>query len=230
MLTLYIGNKNYSSWSLRPWLLMRVLGIPFEERLLRFGDLAAWQAASTHLPSGRVPMLVDGERRVWDSLAIVEYLAETHPGVWPGDGAARAWARSAAAEMHSGFSVLRQACSMNVGVRVKLHEQSPKLQHDLARIDALWRDGLDRFGGPFLAGERFTAVDAFFAPVCFRVATYDLALSPAATAWQRQMLALPQMRQWEAAALAEDFRDEAHEAELAGAGDVVADRRARNRG
>jgi glutathione S-transferase len=179
MYTLWIANKNYSSWSLRPWVLMRALGIPFDEKIVFFGTGADF---GTFSPTGKVPVLVDGATTVWDSLAIAEYLAERHPGVWPSDPVARAWARCAAAEMHAGFGALRTACSMNVGTRVRLHTIGPDLAHDVARISALWSHGLARFGGPFLAGAAFTAVDAFFCPVAFRVQTYGLVLPEAAAA------------------------------------------------
>jgi glutathione S-transferase len=125
MYTLYIGNKNYSSWSLRPWVLMRVLDIPFEEKLVTFvpeGYGASWETFRRFSPNGLVPCLHDGDTAIWESLAIAEYLAERHPGVWPGDPQARAWARCAAAEMHGGFGALRNVCSMNCGIRVRLHE------------------------------------------------------------------------------------------------------------
>jgi glutathione S-transferase len=224
MYTLHIGNKNYSSWSLRPWVLMSVLGIPFEERLHVFGP--GFKAKSTiGSPSGKVPCLNDGPRIVWDSLAIAEYLAERHPGVWPEDADARAWARCATAEMHSAFGALRSGCSMNCGVRVKLHKHSPELAQDIARLDELWRDGLDRFGGPFLAGKQFTAVDAFFCPVAFRVQTYGLELSPAASAYAKRLLALPAMQQWYSEGLAEPYRDPPHEDEIRGVGTLTQDLR-----
>lgn len=227
MLTLYIGNKNYSSWSLRPWLVLRALGLPFEERLLRFDDEEAWAAFRAWSPAGKVPVLVDDGRVVWDSLAIVEFLAERHPGVWPADATARAWARCAAAEMHAGFGTLRQRCGMNLGIRVRLNEVPPALQRDVARVDALFVDGLGRFGGPWLAGAAFSAVDAFFGPVAFRVQTYGLALSPAAQAYVGRLLAHPAMQEWAAAGLAEPFRDADHEAECQAAGTWTADLRAR---
>ena len=161
MYDLYIANKNYSSWSLRPWILMRELDIPFNEHLLPFGHALSWDAYRKISPNGKVPCLVDDGTTVWDSLAIVEYLAERHPGVWPADPAARAWARSAAAGgCTSGFSDLRNQCSMSCGVLVRLAHCSPGLVQDVARVSALWGDGLQRFGGPFLAGRAFTAVDA----------------------------------------------------------------------
>jgi glutathione S-transferase len=225
MYTLHITNKNYSSWSLRPWLLMRACGIEFGEVLHRFtpGSPSDFRGIS---PSGRVPWLEDGDTVVWDSLAIAEYLAERHPGVWPTDAVARAWARSAAAEMHSGFATLRNLHGMNVGVRVAVAQRAPALLADIARIERLWNEGLARFGGPFLAGAAFSAVDAFFAPVVYRFRTYDVAPQGAAAGYLGMMLAHPAMREWETAALAEDFRDPPHEAELAQIGRVTADLRA----
>ncbi|MDI6746268.1 MAG: glutathione S-transferase family protein [Rhodocyclaceae bacterium] len=226
MLNLFIANKNYSSWSLRPWVLMRQLKIPFEEKLVPFGGKAAPDMFRSFSPSGRVPCLIDGTTVVWDSLAITEYLAEQTPQVWPADVLARAWARCAAAEMHSGFNALRECCTMNCGVRVRLNEHSAGLQHDIARIDELWSEGLARFGGPFLAGSSFTAVDAFFAPVAFRVQTYGLPLSPAAVQYVERLLALEPMQEWYAAALDETWREEDHETEVRQAGTVLEDRRA----
>jgi len=224
---LHIANKNYSSWSLRPWITLRELGIPFEERLTVFAPGSNWARFRDFSPNGKVPCLVDGPTVVWDSLAIVEYLAERHAGVWPADPVARAWARSAAAEMHSGFGTLRNECSMCVGVRIALHRVSEALGRDVARIDALWSEGLARFGGPFLAGAAFTAVDAFFVPVAFRVRTYGLALGAPAAAYARRLLELPSTREWEAAALRETWRDEAHESEVLAAGTLLEDHRAR---
>ena len=222
MPTLYIANKNYSSWSLRPWLLLRELGIAFEEKLVPFhaGGFTGFS------PSGKVPCLVDGAITVWDSLAISEYLAEAHPEVWPADRPARAFARCAAAEMHSGFMALRTQCGMNCGIRVQLHRVDEALQRDLARLQALWNDGLARFGGPFLAGAKFTAADAFFAPVALRIQTYAPPLDDAANAYARRLLALPSMRAWYADALKETWRHAAHEAELAQWGTISADLRA----
>jgi glutathione S-transferase len=227
MYHLYIANKNYSSWSLRPWVLMRELGVPFEEHLLRFGDLPSWDSFRSICPTGKVPCLQDDETVVWESLAIAEYLAERHSAVWPADSAARAFARSAAAEMHAGFVELRNRCSMSCGVRIRLHETPDVLKRDIARIEALWGDGLSRFGGPFLAGASFTAVDAFFAPVAFRAQSYGLHLGADAAAYVQRLLKLKSMRQWYADALAEPFRDESHESELSDAGRLVEDLRAR---
>jgi len=226
MYRLYIANKNYSSWSLRPWVLLRELEIAFEEHLLPFGDETRWGPFRTLSPAAKVPCLVAGTEVVWESLAIVEYLAERHAGVWPTDAVARAWARSAAAEMHAGFAELRAVCSMNCGVRVRLHAIGPSLLQDTSRLDALWTEGLSRFGGPFLAGPMFSAVDAFYAPVAFRVQTYGLTLTPKAAAYAERLLALPSMQDWNAAALLEPFRDEPHELDLRRAGVVTVDLRA----
>src|SRR5271168_1187723 len=144
MYDLYIANKNYSSWSLRPWVLMRELDIGFHEHLMPFGDESAWTAFRRMSPSGKVPCLVDGDIVVWDSLAIAEYLAESQASVWPAEAGARAWARSAAAEMHSSFSELRNRCSMSCGQRVRLNEHPAALERDVARLGALWNEGLRR--------------------------------------------------------------------------------------
>ena len=227
MYELYIGNKNYSSWSLRPWVLLRELQIPFAEHLIPFGDVPRWDAYRKIAPNGKVPCLIDGDTVVWDSLAITEYLAERFPGVWPMDRSARAWGRCAAAEMHSGFSELRSRCSMTCGVRIRLKEFPAALGHDMARLGALWSDGLRRFGGPFLAGESFSAVDAFFAPVAFRVRSYGLTLRPDAAEYCARLLNLNAMREWYGAALEETFRDQPHEDEILQLGTVVEDLRKR---
>lgn len=226
MLILYIGNKNYSSWSLRPWVLMHALDIPFEERVEPFLPGSNWDAFRRFSPSGKVPALVTPLGTVWDSLAIVEFLAEQYKSVWPADQAARMWARSATAEMHSGFFTLREVCSMSCGVRIRLHDTTPALLKDLARVDELWCEGLEKFGGPFLAGDRFTAVDAFYAPVVFRVQTYGLPLSECALQYQRRMLAHPSMQQWYRDGLAETWRDVPHDVDCTRYGDVVEDFRA----
>ena len=229
MYELHIANKNYSSWSLRPWLLLSELGIPFEERLESFapGTGSSWQAFRAFSPNGKVPCLRDGDTVVWDSLAITEYLAERHPAVWPADPKARAWARCAVAEMHSGFSALRTHCAMSCGLRIRLPDDLPAaLRSDIARIDELWNEGLTRFGGPFLAGNAFGAVDAFFAPVAFRIQTYGLALGDAAGAYAQRLRELPPMRRWYADALQEHWRDAEHEEEVKQFGTLLADLRA----
>ncbi len=228
MYELYIANKNYSSWSLRPWVLMRERGIPFTEHQVNFSQGtggSSWDAFRSFAPNGKVPTLRDGAQVVWDSLAITEYLAERHPGVWPEDTAARAWARCAAAEMHSGFGVLRTRCTFNAGIRVRIDRFGPELERDIARIDELWNEGLRLFEGPFLAGKVFTAVDAFFAPIAFRAQTYGLKLSAAASAYALHLLALPSMQSWYSDALAETFRDLEHEEEARKTGTVLQDLR-----
>jgi glutathione S-transferase len=226
MYDLYIANKNYSSWSLRPWALMRELGIEFREHLLFFGQEPNWVGYRKISPSGKVPCLVDGGIVVWDSMAIMEYLGERHEGVWPARSDARAWARSAAAEMHSGFGELRNRCSMSCGIRVRLNEYPDALGRDVARVSALWTDGLRRFGGPFLAGKAFTAVDAFFAPVAFRIQTYGLTLDPAAVAYADRLLGTRSLQEWYVDALKETERDQPHEQDVAQVGRVTEDSRA----
>jgi glutathione S-transferase len=225
MYTLYIGNKNYSSWSLRPWVLMRTLSIPFKEKLVPFSPDSNWDTFRDFSDSGLVPCLHDGDTVVWDSLAIAEYLAEKHSGAWPADRDARAWARSVTAEMHSGFTALRGQCPMNCGLRVRLHGVGAALQRDLNRIDEIWTEGLVRHGGPFLTGSAFGAADAFYAPVAFRAQTYGLPLSPAARAYAKRLLDLPAMREWYGAALAEPWREQQHEDEAAATGQVIEDLR-----
>jgi glutathione S-transferase len=220
--TLFIANKNYSSWSLRPWLLMTELNIPFTEKLIPFQE-SNHSNFKTFAPSAKVPCLHDGETVVWDSLSIMEYLAETYPNVWPQNPQARAWARSASAEMHSGFSSLRNHCSMNCGLRLRLHTMPESLLSDIQRLDELWNDGLARFGGPFLAGQQFSAVDAFYAPVVFRIQSYNLPLSETALAYCQRMLALNGMQQWYADALREPWREASHELDVLSQAELLQD-------
>lgn len=227
MYDLYIGNKNYSSWSLRPWVLMKKLGLPFTEHLIPFHDKEAWATYRQKSPSGLVPLVADAENMVWDSFAIAEYLAEHHKNVWPAAANARAFARSAAAEMHSGFANLRTVCGMNIGIRVKLNsEAAQRIKPDLKRLSALWTDGLQRFGGPFLAGAEFTAADAFFCPVAFRVQTYGLDLPPEPAAYVQNLLSLRTMQDWYKAGLDEPFRDWPHDDEVPEFGEITQDLRA----
>jgi glutathione S-transferase len=215
---LYIGNKNYSSWSMRPWVLMTEAGIPFEEVTLRFDAFTPGSSFKTelarHTPAGRVPVLVDDNGlSVWDSLAIAEYLAETHPdkALWPADRAQRARARSVCAEMHSGFGALRTHWPMNieaslaeVGERV-LREQAD-VRADLARLLALWQDLLERHGGPLLFG-RFSIADAFFAPVVMRLLTYGVPVPADVAAYLVAVQSLRSVAAWRRDALDEhDFR------------------------
>jgi len=225
MYTLFIANKNYSSWSLRPWILLRTLAISFKEQLTQFEESSNMEKFRLFSPNGRVPCLHDGDRVVWDSLAIIEYLAERHPGVWPEDEEARAWGRCVACEMHSGLGELRNHCSMNCGLRVKLNEITGPLQSDISRVDEIWTEGITRFGGPYLAGREFSAVDAFYAPVVFRVQTYALSLGKTAQAYADRMLGHAAMREWYEAALIEPWREAGHEQEIARWGAVQADYR-----
>ena len=226
MYRLITANRNYSSWSLRPWVLMRTLGIDFADEQVSFAGLDNYDEFRAFAPNGMVPVLVDGERTVWDSLGITLYLADRHDGVWSSDEAARAWAQCVACEMHSGFSALRNDCTMNVGVRVRRNPDSQALKRDVARIAEIFEEGLARFGGPFLAGGDFTAADAFFAPVVFRVRTYDLPLGPLGRGWIERMLELPAMLEWEEMALADSYRELGHEVELGRAGAITQDFRA----
>lgn len=213
-LTLIIGNKNYSSWSMRPWLLLRQAGIPFDEVRIPLYvpgseiDLAKWS------PSGKVPALHDGEIRVWDSLAICEYLAERFPDkpLWPDDAAARAVARSVSAEMHAGFGALREHMSMNIRARYPGQGRTPDCLADIERILAIWTDCRARFGGggDFLFG-RFGIADAMFAPVVLRFETYGVALEGAARDYADAVLALPALQAWVADAVAETERIEKFE-------------------
>ncbi len=217
MLQLAIGNKNYSSWSMRPWVLLRHFDIPFIEIALRFDFTPGsdfYKELAHYTPAGHVPVLMDDGFPVWDTLAIVEHLAETQPqhAIWPRDAHFRARARSLCAEMHAGFGGLRQHCPMNIeaslpeiGARV-LAEQ-PKAAADLARIVTMWTEALAESGGPFLFGE-FSAADAYYAPVVARLRTYALPLPAALVAYTDRVWAAPGVSHWVAEALAEqDFLD-----------------------
>ena len=205
-LTLIIGNKNYSSWSMRPWLLLRQLGIAFTERKLSlFSDQFSSEVAKVS-PAGRVPVLLDGDFAVWDTLAIVEYLAERFPalGVWPADLRARARARSVCAEMHSGFANLRGQMPVNIEARLPGRGWNVAVQADIDRIVQIWDElrASHASDGPFLFG-RFCAADAYFAPVVTRFETYGVQTPPACSEYRRTVMALPAMREWVEAALAE---------------------------
>lgn len=221
---LITANRNYSSWSLRPWLLMKALEIPFADRIEPFTKPDNYDDFRRFSPTGQVPVLLDGEQAVPDSLGIALYLAERHAGVWPQDEAARIFAQGVVAEMHGGFGHLRGDCPMNVGVRVTPRPIGPGLARDLRRMRELLEGGLARFGGPWLTGSAFCAADAFLAPVAFRIRSYGLDVG-AGQAWVDHVLAHPAMRQWEAEALAESWREAAHEAELAATGTITADYR-----
>lgn len=199
MFELYI-NPPKSSWSLRVWLLLKMLDIPFNTKIVRYlADINQQrQQFQQFSPTAKIPVLVDHNHTVWDSLAIVEYVAESYPQVWASDKIARAWSRSACAEMHSGFTVLREICDFRPLERLELAQTPPELVAELTRIDELWQEGLNRFSGNFLAGNEFTAVDAFFAPVALRIETYGLHryFSEQALAYQRRLLSLPELNEW----------------------------------
>jgi glutathione S-transferase len=201
---LVIGNRNYSSWSLRPWLVLERLGEPFETLRIPLDQPDTAERIRRHSPAGRVPVLVEDDIVVWDSLAIIEHLAEAHPEIWPTAPAARAMARSIAAEMHSGFAALRNELPMNIRARGRRIEPSPAAGADIARIKAIWHEARDRFGkdGPWLFGE-WSAADAMYAPVASRFATYGIALPDALSAYQQTVLDAPAMQDWSALASAE---------------------------
>ena len=218
MLKLYIGNKNYSSWSMRPWVLLRQAGIAFEEVRVRFDSFDAGsefkRAISAVNPTGKVPVLADGDLVVWDTLAIAEYVAETWPDkqLWPADRKARARARSICAEMHSGFTALRGNCPMNIEASLPdtgalIWRDRPGVRADVQRLIDMWSALLQEHGGPMLFGQ-FTVADAYFAPVCMRLATYALPLPPHIAAYVQRVRALPGVKAWIDDALAEkDFLD-----------------------
>ncbi|MEK6638194.1 MAG: glutathione S-transferase family protein [Pseudomonadota bacterium] len=221
--TLITANRNYSSWSLRPWLLMKALGIAFTDRLEEFKGPSN-PGFRSFSPTAQVPVLIDGNRTIYDSMGIALYLADRHDGIWPADSEARTWAQCAASEMHSGFSALRNDCTMNVGVRIRPKPMSDALKANITRITQLWEEGLARFGGPYLAGAEFSAVDAFFAPIAWRVRTYGLDVGKGQI-WVDHIIAHPAMQQWENEALKESWREIGHEEELAACGDIIADYR-----
>jgi len=218
MLQLYIGNKNYSSWSMRPWVLLRQAGIPFEEVLARFDSFdpdSQFKATIAGIsPTGKVPVLVDGDLAIWDTLAIAEYLAETYPEkhLWPQDKAARARARSVCAEMHSGFTALRGACPMNIEAHLPevgalIWRDKPAVRADVQRLVDMWSGLLEQHGGPMLFGD-FSIADAFYAPVCMRLHSYGLPVPPHIQAYVQRVRALPGVKAWIDGALAEqDFRE-----------------------
>lgn len=218
MLKLYIGNKNYSSWSMRPWVLLKQAGIVFEEVRVRFDSFDADSEFKRVMgpvsPTGKVPVLVDGDLVVWDTLAIAEYVAETHLGknLWPADAKARARARSVCAEMHSGFTALRGNCPMNIEANLAdtgalIWRDQAGVRADVGRLVEMWSALLQEHGGPMLFGD-FTVADAYFAPVCMRLHSYALPLPPHISAYVDRVHALPGVKAWIDDALAEkDFLD-----------------------
>jgi glutathione S-transferase len=216
MYTLHIANRNYSSWSLRGWLAMMLSRAPFTEVMVSLSATGTPNPANfAFSPTARVPCLHDGATVVWDSLAIAEYLAERHPGMWPADPVTRAWARSVCAEMHSGFPALRNDMTMCIRERVDVRPWSSGLERDIARVGAIWNEGRRRFGkgGPFLCGE-FSLADVFYAPVAYRFRTYGVTPDGAAGDYLKVLLAHPLLRQWEDAALKETEIIEADEPRL----------------
>ncbi len=207
-LTLVIGNKNYSSWSLRAWLALKKTGAEFDELLIPLSRPETEAAIKAHSPSGRVPVLKDGDITIWDTLAIAEYLAERFPeaGPWPADAGMRAFARSICAEMHSSFAALRGGMPMNVRARLPGKGRSPEVDADIARVQQIWETCRNRAGedGPFLFGG-FTLADAFYAPVVSRFRTYDVAMSDVCRAYAEAVWAWPDLRDWAAAAAAEPY-------------------------
>jgi glutathione S-transferase len=206
--TLIIGNRNYSSWSLRGWLAASQSGIDFETELVRLSEPGSQAVLLRHSPAGRVPVLRHGERVVWDSLAIIEYLAERCPnaGLWPADADARAMARSIAAEMHAGFAALRANMPMNLRKALPGKGRGPGVAADIERIGAIWREARSRFGqgGPFLFGP-YCAADAMYTPVAARFRTYGVTLDPACQAYADAALAWPAFLAWQQEALEEPW-------------------------
>jgi glutathione S-transferase len=203
---LIIGNKNYSSWSFRPWIGMKAVGIAFEERVISLNDPEFKRAIAPVSQNGKVPALDDDGVHVWESLAILEYLAEKfpHAGLWPADPSARAHARAVAAEMHGGFAALRGECPMNFWRPVKRRELSADALADVARIDAMWSECRLRYGGPFLFGA-FGAADAMYAPVVSRFHTYAVEVGERSRAYMDAVMALPAWREWKEVALKEPW-------------------------
>lgn len=214
-LTLLIGNKRYSSWSLRPWIAMKVLGVEFSEVLLPLYQPGSSEQVLRYSPTGKVPALIDGPTVVWESLAILDYLADRFRGLpmWPNELPARGMARAVAAEMHAGFVPLRRHCPMNMmRDRTKPRDIPPDVQANVARIDALWTQAREQFGkgGPFLFGA-FSAADAMYAPVVSRFASYSISVGRASKDYMDVMMALPAWKEWEASARTETWIMEGNE-------------------
>ncbi|MFT4162634.1 glutathione S-transferase family protein [Shinella sp.] len=205
-LVLYVGNKNYSSWSFRPWIAMAAAGVPFTDRVIPFDFAAGNPEIRKVSPTGRVPLLQHGDVKVWESLAIIEYAAELFPdaGIWPQDRVARAEARAISMEMLSGFRALRNACPMNIRRTPGGIDLADGVKEDVARIETIWKDALARSGGPFLFGG-FSAADAMYAPVVNRLEIYRLTRDETILAYMARMKAHPAWQRWQAAALAEPW-------------------------
>jgi glutathione S-transferase len=207
-LTLILGNKNYSSWSLRPWIAMKVAGLSFDEKVIPLYEPGSREAILKYSPAGKVPVLIDGDERIWESLAILEHLAERFPaaGLWPKEARARSLARVVASEMHAGFAALRRHCPMNMWLPPKTRPVPDEVKADVARIEALWDECRGRFGrgGPFLFGA-FGAADAMYAPVVARFHSYGIPVGPGARAYMDAVMALRAWKEWCAAALEEPW-------------------------
>ena len=205
---LVIGNKTYSSWSFRPWIAMKVAGIAFDEEVISLYVEGGREQILKHSPAGKVPILIDGEVRVWESLAILEYLADKFPaaGLWPSDMAARAHARAISTEMHAGFVPLRTECGMSFWRPPAKRALSAEAQANVARVQAIWTDARAKYGagGPFLFG-KFTAADAMYAPVVQRFVAYDIDVYAPVKAYMQAMIALPAWSEWRRAALRETW-------------------------
>lgn len=208
MLKLIIGNKNYSSWSFRPWIGMKAAGIAFDEEVISLYVEGGRDQILKYSPAGKVPILIDGDLRVWESLAILEYLADKFPaaGLWPSDTGARAHARAISTEMHAGFVPLRTECGMSFWRPPAKRALSAEAQADVARVQAIWTDARARYGagGPFLFG-KFTAADAMYAPVVQRFVAYHIDVSAPVKAYMQAMIALPAWAEWRRAALRETW-------------------------
>lgn len=214
--TLTISSKNYSSWSLRGWLLCRMAGLAFSEKVMASDDPSTRAELLLLSPSFLVPCLEHNGIRVWDTLAIAEYLAEIRPkaGLWPDDRAARAHCRAVCGEMHSGFANLRSALPMNLKARYPGFRIWAGAQADIDRVTAIWRECLERYGGPYLFGAKLTVADAMYAPVCTRFLTYDVPLDRACAAYRDRILAWPEIVTWAQAALTEPDEVEELDAEF----------------
>ena len=213
-LRLVIANKAYSSWSLRPWIALVHFGVSFEETVIPLGQPETRARILEFSPTAKCPALIDGDIVVYESLAILEYLAETFPGlaIWPRDKAARAHARSLANEMHAGFQALRSHCPTQFLRPVRQRALTPEAQADVARIEAAWEDARARFGagGPFLFGD-FSAADAMFAPVVNRLHIYDVPVRPGTCAYMQAVQALPAWKAWIAGAEGEPWRNDSYD-------------------